>query len=141
MTPPNPLADFAAQELDRRTRALLAAVRSGDIGHALAATNLNRWMAIACAAGVEHPEFETVCLWPPGAKGRAFPGDFAPTHEWRAELERARDAANARLRRQPGNTDALNQAIRLNQLARHLGCKPITLPGAQPAGVTPRKAA
>ncbi|MEL6707641.1 MAG: hypothetical protein AAFP79_05115 [Pseudomonadota bacterium] len=123
----NPHAAFAGGELARRRAALAQALVDRRINDRDARANFACWLAIACAAGAPGPEFEVVCLYPEGAKGRAFPEDFAPADHWRAELERARNAASGVAVREPTNFAAIKKAVALNQLARHLGCKPITV--------------
>lgn len=124
----NSTAQLALAEFRRRKASIDAAVREGRFSRAQGEANLACWLSIALTAGV--PPRECTDLLAHWQAERAV-GDVMARHiilwegppeaEWQAELARACRKAEAKMRANPGEPDALRHHLTLQCLAAHLG--------------------
>jgi len=115
MTPA--LAEAAAREADHRIAAYRRAAGNRRISPERARERENIWLAIACHAGADRPEFAVRCIAPPGQIVRAAWYDFASEAQIRAELARARDVALDRAEAAPGDLRLLQRYWEIAALA------------------------
>jgi hypothetical protein len=147
--PPAEVARFAAQEYERRRGLASDAVRARKTTFDKAQLALRPWMAIAALAGAEFDELtdllaehRTRQVYRPGdGKGWrdelqddceariALAEALCPSGEWRTELERAKDAAQARA----FDEATLERAGKFVALSRALPAPLTSLPKKEPA--------
>lgn len=137
------LAELAVQELERRRGTASRKVAAGDLSAREANAHLQPWLALACRAGADLPEFAD-----PLAELRAHPAltatdarilcadDIAPLAAIRAALATARDDA---IERAEGTGDAARteRARGLDTLARAFGAPPYPFSSSRPPSRDP----
>lgn len=138
-TTPTDLAQFAAQEYLARAKVAQDVVASRRMNRAQAGQKLAPWLAIACLAGADLPQFEGRLAdlrtrdvngdeWCSDAQARALvAADICPAAKWLPLLARARDEA---IHAADASQDAaqLTRARNFRRLAEHLAQRAPTEP-------------